>query len=145
MCGIAGWLLNNPACGVDDLNRMLDALRHRGPDDTGTHIEEGSGIALGHNRLSIIDLSPGGHQPMVNPANGEVLTFNGEIYNFRELKCDLEAKGCRFRSQSDTEVLLYAFAAWGAECVRRIRGMFAFAIWRPSRSCFVSVSRSDGN
>ena len=132
MCGIAGWLLNNPARGVDDLNRMLDALRHRGPDDTGTHIEEGSGIALGHNRLSIIDLSPGGHQPMVNPANGEVLTFNGEIYNFRELKCDLEAKGCRFRSQSDTEVLLSAFAVWGTECVRRIRGMFAFAIWRPA-------------
>ena len=132
MCGIAGWLLNNPACGVDDLHRMLDALRHRGPDDTGTHIEEGSGIALGHNRLSIIDLSPGGHQPMVNPNNGDVLTFNGEIYNFRELKCDLEAKGCRFRSQSDTEVLLSAFAVWGTECVRHIRGMFAFAIWRPA-------------
>ena len=134
MCGIAGWLLSNPACGVDDLRRMLDALRHRGPDDTGTHIEEEFGVALGHNRLSIIDLSPGGHQPMVNPANGEVLTFNGEIYNFRELRASLEAKGYRFRSESDTEVLLLAFAAWGPECVRHIRGMFAFAIWRPKDS-----------
>ena len=72
-----------------------------------------SGVALGHNRLSIIDLSPGGHQPMVNPDNGDVLTFNGEIYNFRELRASLEAKGYRFRSESDTEVLLLAFAAWG--------------------------------
>ena len=69
---------------------------------------------------------------MINSANGDVLTFNGEIYNFRELRCDLEAKGYRFRSQSDTEVLLFAFAAWGTECVRHIRGMFAFAIWRPA-------------
>ena len=96
MCGIAGWLLSNPACGVDDLRRMLDALRHRGPDDTGTHIEAGSGIALGHNRLSIIDLSSGGHQPMVNPPNGEVLTFNGEIYNFRELQMRSRGKRLSF-------------------------------------------------
>jgi asparagine synthase (glutamine-hydrolysing) len=131
MCGIAGWLLDNPGqCGVADLQRMLDTISHRGPDDTGTHINEDSGLALGHNRLSIIDLTPGGHQPMVNSANGDVLTFNGEIYNFRELRRHLEAKGYRFHSQSDTEVLLFAFAAWGAECVRHIRGMFAFAIWR---------------
>jgi asparagine synthase (glutamine-hydrolysing) len=112
---------------------MLDAISARGPDDTGTHIDEVSGVALGHNRLSIIDLTPGGHQPMVNPANGDVLTFNGEIYNFRELRHELEAKGYLFRSQSDSEVLLQAFAAWGAECVRYIRGMFAFAIWRPAK------------
>ena len=131
MCGIAGWLLDHPGrCGMADLQRMLDTISHRGPDDTGTHVNEDSGLALGHNRLSIIDLTPGGHQPMVNSANGDVLTFNGEIYNFRELRSHLEAKGCRFHSQSDTEVLLFAFAAWGAECVRHIRGMFAFAIWR---------------
>ena len=131
MCGIAGWLLDGPSgLGVADLQHMLDVISHRGPDDTGTHIED-SGVALGHNRLSIIDLTRGGHQPMINSANGDVLTFNGEIYNFRDLRCDLEAKGYRFRSQSDTEVLLFAFAAWGTECVRHMRGMFAFAIWRP--------------
>src|SRR5438876_2095171 len=129
MCGIAGWLLNDPRrYGATDLQRMLDAISHRGPDDTGTHIED-SGVALGHNRLSIIDLSPGGHQPMVNASNGDVLTFNGEIYNFRELRHELEAKGHRFRSQCDTEVLLHALAAWSVECVQHIRGMFAFAVW----------------
>jgi asparagine synthase (glutamine-hydrolysing) len=134
MCGIAGWLLDNPGrCGVADLQRMLDAISHRGPDDRGTHIGEESAVALGHNRLSIIDLTPGGHQPMVNSANGDVLTFNGEIYNFRELRRHLEAKGYQFRSQSDTEVLLFAFAAWGTECVRYIRGMFAFAVWCPAK------------
>jgi asparagine synthase (glutamine-hydrolysing) len=111
---------------------MLDVISHRGPDDRGIHIGEDCCVALGHNRLSIIDLTQGGHQPMVNPDNGDVLTFNGEIYNFCELRRDLEAKGYRFRSQSDTEVLLHAFAAWGTECVRYIRGMFAFAIWCPA-------------
>src|SRR5690242_5758331 len=131
MCGIAGWLFyNRSRYGAAELERMLDAISHRGPDDRGTHIDEDLGLAIGHNRLSIIDLTPGGHQPMVNSANGDVLTFNGEIYNFRELRRHLEAKGCRFHSQSDSEVLLFAFAAWGAECVRHIRGMFAFAIWR---------------
>ena len=132
MCGIAGWLLDDPLCGVADLQRMLEAISHRGPDDRGTHIDEDSGLALGHNRLSIIDLTPGGHQPMTNPENGDVLTFNGEIYNYRELRRRLEAEGHRFRSESDTEVLLYAFAAWGTECVRHVRGMYAFALWRPT-------------
>src|SRR5271169_4050824 len=134
MCGICGWLVPNALqYTAHNLGIMLGAIGHRGPDDTGTYIDDECGIALGHNRLSIIDLSPGGHQPMVNPDNGDVLTFNGEIYNFRELRCHLEAKGYRFRSQSDTEVLLYAFAAWGSECVHHIRGMFAFAIWRPTK------------
>src|SRR5215471_8909739 len=133
MCGIAGWLLNSPGwCGAADLGRMLNVISHRGPDDRGTHIVDNCGVALGHNRLSIIDLTRGGHQPMVNSANGDVLTFNGEIYNFHELRRHLEAKGYQFRSQSDTEVLLFAFAAWGTECVRYIRGMFAFAVWCPA-------------
>jgi asparagine synthase (glutamine-hydrolysing) len=133
LCGIAGWLLNSlKSRGVADLQRMLGVISHRGPDDRGTHIVENCGVALGHNRLSIIDLSPGGHQPMVSASNGDILTFNGEIYNFRELRAELEAKGYHFRSQSDTEVLLHAFAAWGADCVRHIRGMFAFVVWRPS-------------
>jgi asparagine synthase (glutamine-hydrolysing) len=134
VCGIAGWLLNGPGeLGASDLQNMLDVISHRGPDDRGTHIVENCNVALGHNRLSIIDLTRGGHQPMVNSANGDVLTFNGEIYNFRELRRDLEARGYRFRSQSDTEVLLFALAAWGTECVRHIRGMFAFAIWCPEK------------
>ena len=132
MCAIGGWLLDPQARMDQALDRMMAAMAHRGPDDTGRFVDAAAGVALGHNRLSIIDLSPGGHQPMVNPDNGDVLTFNGEIYNFRELRRELEAKGYRFRSQSDTEVLLHAFAAWGAECVRHIRGMFAFAIWRPA-------------
>jgi asparagine synthase (glutamine-hydrolysing) len=111
---------------------MLDAIRHRGPDDRGIYIDDKSGVALGHNRLSIIDLTAAGHQPMRNDANGDVLTFNGEIYNFRQLRHRLESEGYRFHSQSDTEVLLLAFAAWGSECVRHIRGMFAFALWRPA-------------
>src|SRR5262245_2534394 len=111
MCGIAGWLLISPGlCGVSDRKRLLEAISHRGADDRWTHIDEDSGLALGHNRLSIIDLTSGGHQPMMNPKNGDILTFNGEIYNFRELQCHLDAKGYRFRSKSDTEVLLYAFA-----------------------------------
>jgi asparagine synthase (glutamine-hydrolysing) len=132
MCGIAGWLLDDSRRGTVDLQNMLMAISHRGPDDRGTHFDENAGVALGHNRLSIIDLTSGGHQPMMNPDNGDVLTFNGEIYNFQELRHELEAQGRRFRSRSDTEVLLQALAAWSVECVQRIRGMFAFAVWRPA-------------
>jgi asparagine synthase (glutamine-hydrolysing) len=114
------------------LDRMMAAMAHRGPDDAGRFIDAAAGLAFGHNRLSIIDLSSGGHQPMVNVGNGDVLTFNGEIYNFQELRHKLEAKGYQFRSQSDTEVLLFAFAAWGPKCVQHLRGMFAFAIWCPT-------------
>jgi asparagine synthase (glutamine-hydrolysing) len=109
---------------------MMAAMAHRGPDNAGRLVDVTSGLAIGHNRLSIIDLSAAGHQPMVNAKNGDVLSFNGEIYNFCELRRELEKEGYRFQSQSDTEVLLLAFAAWGAECVHHIRGMFAFAIWR---------------
>src|SRR5262249_53350104 len=107
MCAIGGWLVD-PRAGLEltALDGLMAAMAHRGPDDAGRLIEAGAGLAIGHNRLSIIDLSPGGHQPMVNANNGDVLTFNGEIYNFRELRHHLEAKGYRFRSQSDTEVLL---------------------------------------
>jgi asparagine synthase (glutamine-hydrolysing) len=133
MCGIAGWLLKDAgSCGITDLQRMLASIGHRGPDDRGVHVDKDSNVALGHNRLSIIDLTAAGHQPMVNHESGDVLTFNGEIYNYRDLRRRLEAEGYRFRSESDTEVLLYAFAAWGPECVRHIRGMYAFALWRPA-------------
>src|SRR5215467_2568910 len=113
MCAIGGWLLD-PKARPDQtaLDRLMAAMAHRGPDDVGKIVNSTIGLAIGHNRLSIIDLSSGGHQPMVNPNNGDVLTFNGEIFNFRELRSELEAKGFQFRSHSDTEVLLFAFAAW---------------------------------
>ena len=87
MCAIGGWLVD-PQVRLDQaaLDRMMAAMTHRGPDDTGRFVDAAAGLAIGHNRLSIIDLSPGGHQPMVNANNGDVLTFNGEIYNFRELR-----------------------------------------------------------
>src|SRR5262249_14924479 len=139
MCGIGGWIGEGAGRLAEPyLATMMSAMRHRGPDDAGTWIGANGNVALGHNRLSIIDLSAGGHQPMMNPNNGDVLTFNGEIYNFRELRRQLEAKGYQFRSQSDTEVLLFAFAAWGTECVSYIRGMVAFAGWCPAeRALFV--------
>lgn len=139
MCGIAGWLAAARPFEPSVLNRLLQAIHHRGPDDAGTFIDEKAGLALGHKRLSIIDLSSGGHQPMVNPNNGDVLVFNGEIYNFRELRIELEGHGVRFRSQSDSEVLLMAFQQWGADCIRHIRGMFAFAVWQARENALYLV------
>jgi asparagine synthase (glutamine-hydrolysing) len=135
MCAIGGWI-GGEVGQIEKmhLSAMMDAMQHRGPDDAGTWIDKNGRIGLGHNRLSIIDLSNAGHQPMVNDANGDVLSFNGEIYNFRDLRRDLEAKGFQFRSRSDTEVLLYALAAWGMDCLSRIEGMYAFALWRPSEN-----------
>lgn len=128
MCGIAG-ILNYGGAPVAPpvLKAMTDAIEHRGPDGEGHWIEEG--IGLGHRRLAIIDLSPLGHQPMLSHDNRYVLSYNGEIYNFRELRTELEAMGYPFRSQSDSEVLLTAWAAWGAGALERLNGMFAFAIW----------------
>ncbi len=113
------------------LARARQQLIHRGPDDQGTYFDAECGIALAHNRLSIIDLSEHGHQPMIDPETGNVLVFNGEIYNYRELRETLKAAGHAFQSESDTEVLLRAFAQWGIDCVHRVKGMFAFAVWSP--------------
>ncbi|MEJ5220052.1 asparagine synthase (glutamine-hydrolyzing) [Cognatishimia sp. D5M38] len=128
MCGIAG-ILNYGGAPVAPpvLKAMTDAIEHRGPDGEGHWIEEG--IGLGHRRLAIIDLSPLGHQPMLSHDNRYVLSYNGEIYNFRELRTELEAMGYPFRSQSDSEVLLTAWGAWGVGALERLNGMFAFAIW----------------
>jgi asparagine synthase (glutamine-hydrolysing) len=109
------------------LQRMTDAVAHRGPDGEGHWIE--GPIGLGHRRLSIIDLSAAGHQPMRTADGRYVISFNGEIYNFRELRIELEAKGCRFHSRTDTEVLLSAFAQWGPGALNKLNGMFAFALW----------------
>jgi len=124
MCGISGiYGREDP----DAVKRMCDAMIHRGPDDEG--IYTGDGITLGVRRLSIIDLSPHGHQPMGNEDGTIQIVFNGEIYNFKELGDRLKVKGHRFNSKSDTEVIIHAYEEWGDECLKELRGMFAFAIW----------------
>jgi asparagine synthase (glutamine-hydrolysing) len=136
MCGIAGAVVR-PESLVDlpVIDRMLDSLAHRGPDGRGTarySSQAGDRVLLGHRRLAIID-PVGGKQPMCDDAAGLALTFNGEIYNFRELRAELAACGCKFALDSDTEVLLRAYQHWGEKVVERLRGMFAFAIWDASR------------
>lgn len=141
MCGIVG--ASHP--GDPELRPALavatGALRHRGPDDEGIEVlpagQAPNGVGLGVRRLAILDLSPAGHQPMQDPATGNWIAHNGEVYNFRELRRELEARGHRFQSRSDTEVLLQSYAAWGPECVARWRGMFATAIWDARRRRFV--------
>ena len=128
MCGVAGFVhLDGAPASPVALQRMTDAIAHRGPDGQG-HWSEGN-VGLGHRRLAIIDLSPAGHQPMVSADHRYVLSYNGEVYNFRELRSELEAEGCWFRSQTDSEVVLNALARWGTKAITRFNGMFAFALW----------------
>src|SRR5262245_50520369 len=135
MCGIAGIIgrLNEPNRAA--LERMGRAMLHRGPDDSGTWISapdsRGWGALLGFRRLSILDLSPAGAQPMVDPVTGHVVVFNGEIYNFRDLRRCLEAEGQEFKSTGDTAVMLRALGLRGPGAVSSLRGMFAFACWEP--------------
>lgn len=128
MCGVAGFvnLNGNPAEPVL-LRRMTDAIIHRGPDGEGIFTD--GGLGLGHRRLAIIDLSAAGRQPMQTSDGRFVLSYNGEVYNFQELRTELQAMGYQFRSRTDSEVVLYAWAAWGAKALDRFNGMFAFAIW----------------
>lgn len=128
MCGIAGIFHIETAKPVDParVQRMVDAMPHRGPDGSG--VWAAPGVGLGHCRLSIIDLA-GGAQPMANQDESLIVTFNGEIYNFREIRADLEERGHRFRTHSDTEVILHAYRQWGEECIHRLNGMFAFALY----------------
>ena len=128
MCGIAGILKFDPGARVDErrLERMRDSLVHRGPDDAGLMAQ--GRIGLAHRRLSIIDLA-GGHQPMSDPGGQLWICYNGELYNFQSLRETLKARGCRFATQSDTEVVLRAYEVYGPGCVEHLRGMFAFAIW----------------
>jgi asparagine synthase (glutamine-hydrolysing) len=132
MCGIAGFV-GKPMANADQvLARMTQALVHRGPDDSGIWIDRDAGVALGHRRLSIIDLSAAGHQPMASASGRYVVTYNGEIYNHRELRADLESAGAGspWRGHSDTEVMAAGFDCWGIEgTLRRLNGMFAFAVW----------------
>ena len=128
MCGIAGVVhLDGEPVSPVILKTMTDAIAHRGPDGEGQWIE--GNIGLGHRRLAIIDLSAAGHQPMITADNRYVLSYNGEIYNFRELRVELEALGYQFRSQTDTEVALTALTRWGVKALNRFNGMFALALW----------------
>lgn len=141
MCGIAGLLhLDGAPVSPAVLQRMTDAIAHRGPDGEGHWIE--GNVGIGHRRLAIIDLSPAGHQPMVSADHRYVLSYNGEIYNFRELRGELEAAGYWFRSRTDSEVLLYALAHWGTKALERLNGMFAFALWdRKERTMLLARDR----
>lgn len=132
MCGITGiFNLNGEPASPVILRQMTDAIAHRGPDGEGFYVD--SFVGLGHRRLAIIDLSPAGHQPMMTSDGQFILSYNGEIYNFQELRLKLETLGYQFRSRCDSEVLLYAYAEWGPDCLNRFNGMFAFAIWDRSR------------
>src|SRR5882724_2239809 len=134
MCGIAG--LVDPARRADaehirkTITRMIEPLAHRGPDDDDVWVDVERGVGLGHRRLSIVDLSTEGRQPMRSADGRYVIIYNGEIYNFLELRQDLDALGHRFRGRSDTEVMLAAIAEWGLQgALARFNGMFAFALW----------------
>jgi asparagine synthase (glutamine-hydrolysing) len=141
MCGIVGLFSDDRTHRFDEqlLRRMNDAQAHRGPDGAGIHIEPG--IGLGHRRLAIIDLSAG-KQPLYNEDESVVVVFNGEIYNFVALRRELEALGHRFATNSDTEVIVHGWEAWGERCVERFRGMFAFALWdRAQETLFLARDR----
>ena len=132
MCGIVGYWNKNGAEEGSTIDKMATEIRHRGPDDAGIWLDEGSGLALAHRRLSIIDLSPAGHQPMVSPCGRFILVYNGEIYNHQDLRADLENEDGHFdwRGHSDTETLLAGLRHWGVEgTLERLNGMFAFALW----------------
>ena len=144
MCGIVGIIGFKAPVSAEILERATQSLAHRGPDDGGTVILRDSAsreanqeieIGLGNRRLAILDLSPLGHQPMNDPATGNWIVYNGELYNFREIRLRLEKAGLQFNSLSDTEVILKAYAHWGENCLNEFRGMFAFAIWDGQRRC----------
>ena len=142
MCGIVGIFDTRELTPIDRhlLIQMRDTLQHRGPDDAGSYFAPG--IGLGHRRLSIIDLSPHGHQPLFNEDGTVCVIFNGEIYNYLELIPQLKAQGHTFRSRCDTEVIVHAWEEWGADCVQHFQGMYAFAIWdEPKQTLFLARDR----
>jgi len=138
MCGIVGILARKSEIPAGVLEQATSSLAHRGPDDSGTVLlketqPEPLEIGLGHRRLAILDLSPLGHQPMQDPVTGNWIVYNGEIYNFRKLRKELEATGVEFKSHSDTEVILAGYRVWGEACLTRLSGMFAFGLWDARR------------
>src|SRR5439155_25724185 len=132
MCGIAGMVAIDqlPEEATARTLAMRDVLTHRGPDDAGLYADDRA--ALGHRRLSIVDLGTG-HQPLANEDETIWIAFNGEIYNHADLRRDLEARGHRYKTRSDTETIVHAYEQWGDDCVRHLRGMFAFALWDANR------------
>lgn len=146
MCGICGIIdyKSSVRSREESLIRMRDAMSHRGPDDKGLYINRrGIFAGLGHRRLSIIDLSPAGHQPMSNEDGTAHIALNGEIYNYHELREDMEKKGHKFKSDTDTEAVIHLYEEYGRGCVKFLRGMFAFAIWdEKSRALFLARDRA---
>lgn len=141
MCGIAGiFNTNGSAVSISQVKKMTDEIKHRGPDGEGIWTD--SNVGLGHRRLAIIDLSPSGHQPMQTDDGRYIITYNGEVYNFLNLRIELEALGYTFHSKTDSEVILKAYKAWGADCLLKFNGMFAFAIWdRVQKELFIARDR----
>ena len=143
MCGIVGFFSKHaPAELGKDLSLATQCLSRRGPDDSGLFIDDRKCIGLGHRRLSIIDLSDAGHQPMQSKNGDAVIVYNGEIYNFKTIRLQLQEVGHQFTSNSDTEVILKAYQQWGAKCLDRFVGMFAFAIWdKTNQTLFIARDR----
>ncbi|HNW94432.1 MAG TPA: asparagine synthase (glutamine-hydrolyzing), partial [bacterium] len=142
MCGICGIYYADPRRTADraTLERMTDSMTHRGPDAAGYYYD--GRLALGHRRLKIIDLTEAANQPMGNADRSRWLVFNGEIYNYRELRMELQARGHHFMTQSDTEVILHAYDAWGERCLERFNGDWAFALWdREQQTLFCARDR----
>lgn len=141
MCGITGiFNTNGQPISISLLKKMTDMISHRGPDGEG--FWDDSYIGFGHRRLSIIDLSPLGHQPMQSADGNFIITYNGEIYNFQNIRLELEAKGYKFNSRTDSEVVLKSYQEWGSKCVHKYNGMFAFAIWdKQKRILFLARDR----
>ena len=143
MCGIVGiWNRQGLPIDVYELDRFTDSLAHRGPDGRGTYIDKKACFGIGHRRLAILDLTNSGHQPMAYGDKRYWITYNGEIYNFIELRTELELLGHHFHSESDTEVILAAYVQWGKACQFKFNGMWSFAIWDShERQLFLSRDR----
>ena len=143
MCGVVGVGSKTLAAQNDVLMHMCDTMSHRGPDDAGLWVSKDGCVALAHRRLAIIDLSPGGHQPMTDEKGDLCIVFNGEIYNYREVRGALEEAGFRFKTASDTEVILTAYRAWGVDCLAKLNGMFAFGLYdRVRQRMFLARDRA---
>jgi asparagine synthase (glutamine-hydrolysing) len=143
MCGIVGMAARSPVDRTDVLTTMRDMLAHRGPDDAGVWWAPDRRVGLANRRLAIVDLSPGGHQPMADVSGQLWITYNGEIYNHRDVRRELEGKGYRFRTESDTEVILGSYRAWGVDCLSHLNGMFAFGLYdSATRRLFLARDRA---
>ena len=144
MCGIIGFASNHSCLNRrDQLVSGRDLMTHRGPDDYGEWWSDDNRVGLGHRRLSIIDLSPSGHQPMQDALEKNTIVFNGEIYNYRELRNDLALKGFKFKSNSDTEVILNGYLAWGIKVLDRLNGAFSFCIYdSENKMLFIARDRA---